>query len=584
MPYFEEDDFYDLIGDQLVTLGRKKHDLLHERPIELTIDGHKKEFPRIKSACDASGNEIAARWHTVFDAVQDLYGHDNPIPFLCHQDHMTPAGVCRVCLVNIKTGRGAKLGPACRRRIEPGMVIETIRSNPDAILPTVKMVVELLLSDYHPARGDNLQIGEKGENELLRIADMLGISRSTCRLPLGEPTRPRDNSSLLIKVDHNACILCDRCIRGCNEIRGNNIIGRMGKGYSARIAFDLDDPMGGSKCVTCGECMVSCPTGALSTPAIVPGKLPPGGEVPDPKTLPGVVEVDLPAKPDEAAPQAKDEREPDAPTSPGAAPQEKKKLVPIFKGISEPFLSWNRKAIVRRRFCAGEVICREGDYGSSAFIMEKGRFEVRINSSLGRAAASRAGGLFGIFRHLVNRSGGRNRDAEQRQFTPIDAPVALKRDEKVAILEPSDVLFGEMTCMSQYPRSATVTALEDCVVLEIQRNVLYMLQRNKVSSKILEGVYRRRTLDTHLRTVKTFTDLISSAEDFNKFVDFLRDKVQLVRVHPGQVILSQGDVADYFYMVRSGFVKVEEKWQGVTRGINYLGPGAISAKSACSGV
>ena len=53
-----------------------------------------------------------------------------------------------------------------------------------------------------------------------------------------ERERPRDDSSLVIAVDHNACILCDRCIRGCDEIQNNDVIGRTGKGYAARIAFD----------------------------------------------------------------------------------------------------------------------------------------------------------------------------------------------------------------------------------------------------------------------------------------------------------------------------------------------------------
>ena len=68
----------------------------------------------------------------------------------------------------------------------------------------------------------------------------------------------------VIAVDHNACILCDRCIRACDDIQCNDVIGRTGKGYTARIAFDLDDPMGESSCVSCGECMASCPTGALT--------------------------------------------------------------------------------------------------------------------------------------------------------------------------------------------------------------------------------------------------------------------------------------------------------------------------------
>ena len=60
------------------------------------------------------------------------------------------------------------------------------------------------------------------------------------RLERRETELPRDDSSLVIAVDHNACILCDRCVRGCNDIKENHVIGRMGKGYTARIAFDLD--------------------------------------------------------------------------------------------------------------------------------------------------------------------------------------------------------------------------------------------------------------------------------------------------------------------------------------------------------
>ena len=76
--------------------------------------------------------------------------------------------------------------------------------------------------------------------------------------------RPVDDSSKVISVDHQACILCDRCIRACDDIQVNEVIGRTGKGYASRIAFDLDVPMGESTCVACGECEKVCPTGALS--------------------------------------------------------------------------------------------------------------------------------------------------------------------------------------------------------------------------------------------------------------------------------------------------------------------------------
>lgn len=151
--------------------------------------------------------------------------------------------------------------------------------------------------------------------------------------------------------------------------------------------------------------------------------------------------------------------------------------------------------------------------------------------------------------------------------------MALAYGDPVAILEPKDVLFGEMTCMCQYPRSATVTALEDCTVLEILRNVLYMLQRSRVSKALLDEVYRRRALESHLRSVKLFAGLIHDPREFARFVDFLRPKVRLIRVHPGQVIFRQGDQADHFYMVRAGFVKVAQARQGVEHVLNYIGPG-----------
>src|SRR5207237_1870517 len=84
------------------------------------------------------------------------------------------------------------------------------------------------------------------------------------RYPVREVNRGQDDSSLTILVDHAACILCDRCVRACSDLRHNFVIARQGKGYDAGISFDMDDPMGSSSCVSCGECMVSCLTGALA--------------------------------------------------------------------------------------------------------------------------------------------------------------------------------------------------------------------------------------------------------------------------------------------------------------------------------
>ena len=103
--------------------------------------------------------------------------------------------------------------------------------------------------------------------------------------PPGVGRRNFDATSPVFLVNHSACILCERCIRACNDVVKHHVIGRTGKGNTAGISFDLNFPMGESSCVKCGECMVSCPTSAITFKAsaqVKPAKLAPFRHAPLP--------------------------------------------------------------------------------------------------------------------------------------------------------------------------------------------------------------------------------------------------------------------------------------------------------------
>src|SRR5262249_18050987 len=111
-------------------------------------------------------------------------------------------------------------------------------------------------------------------------------------------------------------------------------------------------------------------------------------------------------------------------------------------------------------------------------------------------------------------------------------------------------------------------------VLEILRNVLYIMQRNPSFRRELEAKYRSRTIDSHLRSVPLFAPLRGDEARFRRVVDELRPRVALRRCEPGEVILRQGAPAvDGLCLVRTGFVKVSQARPGGERVLNYVGPG-----------
>lgn len=205
---------------------------------------------------------------SLWDAAREL---GITIPALCHMPKvghtpgLEPVGVCRMCVVDV----GERvLAASCVRECQEGMQVAT--ASP-AVEQHRRMLTQLLLKD-HPTPCEREQTTADCELEALgRHFDLLPkdlLSKSDGCLKAKNDPKPKDDSSPVIAVDHAACILCDRCIRACDDIQSNEVIGRTGKGATAQIAFDLNNPMGQSTCVSCGECVSSCPTGALTNKPI----------------------------------------------------------------------------------------------------------------------------------------------------------------------------------------------------------------------------------------------------------------------------------------------------------------------------
>ena len=200
--------------------------------IELTIDG--------RPASVRSGA-------TILEALDEA-GVETPT--LCFLQSLTPVNACRVCVVELEGSRA--LVPACARRVEAGMKIQT---DSDRVRHSRKMVLEFLASSGR-------SFDRTGDGAVLR-AHTAPIPAGTVRNAATVAQPAKIDNALYVR-DYSKCILCYKCVEACGTDAQNTFaIAVAGRGFDAHISTEYDVPLPDSACVYCGNCIGVCPTGAL---------------------------------------------------------------------------------------------------------------------------------------------------------------------------------------------------------------------------------------------------------------------------------------------------------------------------------
>lgn len=171
------------------------------------------------------GKVKAEEGTTILKAAQGV-GVD--IPTLCYHEKLAPHGACRLCTVEITRGQKSRLVTACVYLVEDGLKVET-ESEP--VTKIRKMLLELMLASC------------PGVKAIQDYASRYGITKSR------------------FETEPNFCILCGLCVRYCNEVKGKNAIGFVGRGAERQVMFFPD--IAAQECPKCGECFSFCPTGVL---------------------------------------------------------------------------------------------------------------------------------------------------------------------------------------------------------------------------------------------------------------------------------------------------------------------------------
>ena len=175
------------------------------------------------------------------------------IPTLCYLKKINEIGACRICMVEVKGARS--LVPACVYPVNEGMEIFT---NTERVRKSRKMTLELILSTHDRKC---LSCVRSGTCELQQLCKEFGVDDEG-RFDGANPVHEYDDSAIHMIRDNGKCILCRRCVAAC-QAQHISVIGANARGFDTHIGSAFERPLDSVACVSCGQCIVNCPTGAI---------------------------------------------------------------------------------------------------------------------------------------------------------------------------------------------------------------------------------------------------------------------------------------------------------------------------------
>ena len=251
----------------------------------------------------------------------------------------------------------------------------------------------------------------------------------------------------------------------------------------------------------------------------------------------------------------------------------------IFAGLDDRFLERISPDVSLAIWKDGSVIFDEGSYIDLAFFIIAGEIEVFLKGIGPRAAEPSP--IFDLNRTVVGSAPAPQVDETAGQGTRF-VPASRPRPAEITFLATMDFdlpagessrlgageYFGEIGALSGWPQAVTTRAVGDCRLLQIRVSALRLLRRKSKALKVrLDEIYRKRSLSSQLKNTPIFrgcTDM---------FIDALKETVELVSCEPDEVVVAQGEPADALYVVRSGFVKLAQRFGEGDMVVTYLSKG-----------